>query len=134
MRIVVLNYSHPLSADQLARLVTILGETPLVCELATQVDRDRPLAEVALELAEQAGLSRSAWQTTPLLLNPPALAPLALALIAEIHGRSGGFPAMLNIRPVANSLPTRYEVAEVVNLDALRQAARSRRSEVGDSA
>jgi hypothetical protein len=57
-------------------------------------------------------------------VNPPALAPLALALIAELHGRCGGFPAMLNVRPVAGAIPTRYEVAEVVNLQTVRDAAR----------
>ncbi len=31
---------------------------------------------------------------------------------------------MLNVRPVADSTPTRYEVAEVVNLQAIRDAAR----------
>ena len=59
------------------------------------------------------GVDPEAWQTTPLVLNPPALAPLALALLAELHGRCGGFPALLNVRPVADSLPTRYEVAEL---------------------
>lgn len=67
------------------------------------------------------------WQATPIVLNPPALAPVALALIAEIHGRSGGFPALLHVRPVEGSLPTRYEIAEVVNLQALRLDARGRR-------
>ena len=127
MRLLLLNYSHPLGDEQLARIAQICGATPDVCALSTQADRSRPLAEVARELADAAGLSPEAWQTTPLLLNPPALAPLALALIAELHGRCGGFPAMLNVRPVADSVPTRYEVGEVLNLQAVREAARGRR-------
>lgn len=71
-------------------------------------------------------MTPEAWQATPLVLNPPALAPLALALIAELHGRCGGFPALLNVCPVAGSTPTRYEVAEIVNLQALREVARGR--------
>jgi hypothetical protein len=47
--------------------------------------------------------------------------------MAEIHGRSGYFLPILNIRPIAGSTPTRYEVAEIVNLDAIRQEARTRR-------
>lgn len=95
--------------------------------MGSLVDRSRPLAEVARQLADAAGLSTEEWQTRPLLLNPPALAPVALALIAEIHGRSGGFPAILNVRPVVGSTPTRYELAEVLNLQAVRDAARARR-------
>lgn len=127
MAVLLLNYAHPLAEAQLAKVAGIVGETPEVRELATQVDRGRPLAEVARELAELAGLSAEGWQTTPLVLNPPSLAPLALALLAELHGRCGGFPALLNVRPVEGSVPTRYEVAEVVNLQELRDRARGRR-------
>lgn len=127
MAVLLLNYAHPLTDAQLATVARIVGEAPLVHDLATNVDRRRPLAEVARELAEAAGLSAAEWQTAPLVLNPPALAPLALALLAELHGRCGGFPAMLNVRPVADSTPTRYEVAEVLNLQALRESARATR-------
>jgi len=123
---IVLNYAHPLTAAQSARLAELLGETPEVRDIPVHVDRARPLAAVATELADAAGLMPSEWQTRPLLLNPPGLAPLALALIAEIHGRCGYFPAIISIRPVADMTP-RYEVAEIVNLQDLRDTARARR-------
>ncbi len=53
--------------------------------------------------------------------------PLALALIAELHGRCGYFPPILNIRPAPGALPPSYDVAEIVNLQALRDTARGRR-------
>ncbi|MFN3763696.1 MAG: CRISPR-associated protein Csx15, partial [Anaerolineae bacterium] len=49
------------------------------------------------------------------------------ALLAELHGRCGYFPAMLRVRPVPGSTPPRYEVAEIVNLQMLREEARKRR-------
>ncbi len=127
MSLLLLNYSHPLSEADLALITATCGAAPEIRGLAVTVDRSRPLAEVARELADAAGLSAAEWQTRPLLLNPPALAPVALALIAEIHGRSGGFPAILNVRPVEGSTPTRYELAEILNLQAIRDAARTRR-------
>lgn len=132
MRLLLLNYGHALGEGVLAAVVRICGTEPEVRELASQADRQRPLADVARELADAVGLSSRAWETTPLILNPPALAPLTLALIAELHGRCGGFPAILNVRPVAGSVPTRYEVAEVLNLQALREAARARRGLTDD--
>ena len=50
-------------------------------------------------------------------------------LLAELHGRCGYFPAQLRLRPVPGSLPPRFEIAEVLNLQALRDAARERRSD-----
>jgi len=123
----LLNYAHPLTEAQLAQASTLAGAPLEVRDIAVQIERARPIAEVALELAEAAGLTPTEWQTRPLLVNPPGLAPLALALIAELHGRSGHFPAILNIRPVVGAVPVRYEVAEIVSVQALRDAARGRR-------
>lgn len=125
---ILINFSHPLTDQQLAQVAAFVGEMPEVRAIDAQIDRERPLADVAVELVDRVGLSPDEWQTTPLLINPPALAPLAVVVLAEIHGRAGGFPAMVNIRPVAGSIPTRYEVAEVLNLQTLREAARRSRT------
>ena len=125
---ILLNYAHPLTAEQLVRISELANTTPDVRDIAVHIDRNDPLAGVAVALADAAKLDGSAWQTTPLLLNPPGLAPLALALIAEIHGRCGYFLPILNLRPVAGSLPPRFEVAEILNLQTLREAARERRT------
>lgn len=124
----VLNYSHPLTSEQRAQLEALVGEPLEVRDLAAHLDLAQPFAEHAVALADAAGLSAEAWQTTPLLIVPPALNVAALALIAELHGRCGYFPPVVRLRPVPNALPPRFEVAEIVNLQAIRQAARSRRA------
>lgn len=123
----LLNYAHPILDVQLARVAELLGAEIALRDIPVTVARERPIAEVTVELADAAGLSPAEWQTTPIIVNPPGLAPLALALLAEIHGRAGGFPAMLNVRPVSGSTPTTYEVAEIVNLQGIRDRARLRR-------
>lgn len=127
MSILLLNYAHPLTEEQLGQVSALLGETPEVRFISTQVDRDISLAQVAGDLATATGLLPAEWQTRRLVVNPPSLAPVALALLAEIHGRCSYFPPILNIRPVLDALPPRYEVAEIVNLQAVRDTARHRR-------
>jgi len=78
-------------------------------------------------MADACGLSPTEWQTLPLLVVPPALNFSAVALLAELHGRCGYFPAQVRLRPVQGSIPPRYEVAEILDLQAIRDAARGRR-------
>ena len=76
----LLNYNHPLTDAQLAQIAALRGATPEVRDIDVQIDRARPLADVAVELADAASLTPVEWQTLPLLINPPGLAPLALAV------------------------------------------------------
>jgi hypothetical protein len=125
--VILLNYAHPITAAQLAQVAALAGAAPEVRDMVVQVDRARPLAEVAVELADAAGLSGVQWQSVALLVNPPSLAPVALALLAELHGRCGYFVPILNIRPVEGAPHQGYEVAEIIALQRLRDAARERR-------
>jgi len=98
-----------------------------VMDIPTQFDHERPFDEQVRGLVDGIGLSAEQWQTTPLLVNPPALSAIAVALLAELHGRIGHFPAVLRLRPVAESMPLRYEVAEVIDLQVVRDKTRRRR-------
>jgi len=48
-------------------------------------------------------------------------------VLAELHGRCGYFPSILRLKPVAGSTPPRFEVAETVNLQAVRDTSREAR-------
>ena len=125
---IILNFSHPLTPDHLQYLEAITDQsTERVIELNSHIDTQQPLAPQVATLADACHLSPTEWQTLPLLVNPPSLNFTAVALLAELHGRCGYFPAHLRMRPVQGSVPPRYEVAEVLNLQALRDAARERR-------
>ena len=75
-------------------------------------------------IAHDVGKERVEWQTLSLLISPPSLNFVAAALLAELHGRCGYFPAHLRLRPVGTSITPRYEVAEVLDLQGVRDKAR----------
>jgi hypothetical protein len=126
--ILLLNFSHPLTDAHLAQAEALTGQhVERVAEVHSQIDAQQPLSPQVVEMVDACGLSPAEWQTLPLLVNPPALNFSAVALLAELHGRLGYFPAVVRTRPIEDSLPPRYEVAEIVNLQALRDAARQKR-------
>jgi hypothetical protein len=123
----ILNFSHPLTEEQLAQVegLTDKGENITeVRDIPVQFDHSRPFVAQVTALVEACGLSAGEWQTTPLLIVPPALNFIAVALLAELHGLMGYFPDCLRLRPVAGARPLRYEVAEILDLQTIRDAAR----------
>ena len=125
---ILLNFAHPLTDEHLSQIEALTSQTvERVVEINSQIDPQQPLVPQVVALADQAGLSPAEWQSLPLLVNPPSLNFIAVTLLAELHGRCGYFPAHLRMRPVPESIPPRYEVAEVINLQAVRDAARRRR-------
>ena len=124
----LLNFSHPITSAQRGQIEALAGQAiARIIDVPTQMENDEPFAPQIVALADAAGLTPKEWQTAPLLVNLPGYAPAAACLLAEIHGRAGHFPAIVRIRPVTGSSPTIYEVAEIINLQAVRDAARERR-------
>ncbi len=77
-------------------------------------------------LVDSLGVAPAEWQQAALVVICQSQFGAA-AVLAELHGRCGYFPPVVRLRPVAGSLPPRYEVAEIINLQAMRDAARQRR-------
>lgn len=127
---IVVNFAHPLTEDHLSQVERLTGvAVARVISVDSSVDVMAALGPQVTALADACGLSPTEWQTLPILVNPPSLNYIAVALLAELHGRCGYFPAHLRLRPVAGVTPTRYEVAEILDLQTRREAARSRRPE-----
>jgi len=140
---ILLNFAHPLTPDHLQQIEALTGQkVERVVEVPSQIDPQQPLVPQVVALADAAGLSPAEWQTLPLLVNPPSLNFIAVTLLAELHGRCGYFPAHLRLRRVgvgegdrvgegnafAYPGPPRYEVAEILDLQAVRDKARTRRN------
>lgn len=125
----ILNYSHPLTADHLAQIEGLINQK--ITEVRTipaQFDPQQPFQPQVEAIIEAAGLTAAEWQATPLLIVPPALNFIAVALLAELHGLMGYFPDCIRLRPVEGARPPRFEVAEILDLQAYRERGRNRRA------
>ncbi|RME51780.1 MAG: hypothetical protein D6796_00225 [Caldilineae bacterium] len=125
----ILNFSHPLTDTQKQQIETLTGNP--ITEIRTvpsQMDNNQPFAEQIAAKVAAIGLTPQEWQNTPLLIVPPALNFSAAVLLAHLHGLMGYFPPIVRTRPVPDALPPRFEVAEIINLQAVRQKARQERA------
>jgi hypothetical protein len=126
---ILLNFSHPLTPEQLAQLETVAGQPfERVEALFTHFDLDQPFGPQVDALLERLPFSAAEWQTAPIVVNPPSYNFIAAYVLAELHGRMGYFPPLVRLKPVAGAMPPRYEVAEIMNLQAVRDAARKKRA------
>jgi hypothetical protein len=123
----IINFSHPLTLEQRAQ-IEALAHTSIeeVRTIPVQIDQAGPLEPQIVAIVDAVGLTSEEWQTRPLLINPPGYAPAAFVLLAELHGRIGHFPSLIRLRPKPGPV-TSYEVAELLNLQSIREAARKRR-------
>jgi hypothetical protein len=125
---IILNFAHPLTPRQLDQIATLVGNTPeRVQEIRSQFDLEHPFNQQIVRLLDDIDISAQQWQTDGWLIVLPSLNYAAAVLLAELHGRMGHFPAILRLRPIAGALVAEYEVAEIINLEAVRSEARTRR-------
>jgi len=124
---VVLNLGHPFSEGALADLREHLGcDEITILNLPSAYDLNAPFEQQVTDQLDAANLTSIDWQNLPLLLIPPSLAVASPVVLAQIHGRRGSFPGLVRQVRTAGVLGA-WRVAEVVDLEATRQAARERR-------
>lgn len=125
---IVINFSHPLTDEQIAQIET-LARQPVerVIALPVHFDSEQPFIPQLNTLLDTLPLTPAELQTAPLVVNLPSLNFISALTLAALHGRMGYFPPVLRLRPVTDALPPRYEVAEVLNLQFVRDAARKTR-------
>jgi len=125
---ILLNFSHPLTPEHLETIETLTrNKVAQVVDLPIHFDHNQPFQPQLQKVLETVTLSPQEWQTAGILVNLPSFNYIAAMTLAELHGRMGYFPPILRLRPVEGSIPPRFEVAEVINLQALRDAARKER-------
>jgi hypothetical protein len=125
---IILNFTHPLSPKQIEQIATLAGNQPeRVHDIKVQFDVDQPFAAQVVAMLDTLSISPAEWQSGGWLIVLPSLNYIAGVLLAELHGRMGHFPAILRLKAASNAVVTEYEVAEIINLEVVRQEARTRR-------
>ncbi len=125
---IVLNFAHPLTEAQKAQIEALTGEAiERVIAVPVHFDHQKPFVPQLQDLMARIPLTPEEWQTVRILVNPPSLNFITALLLAELHGRMGYFPPILRLRPVPGAVPPRYEVAEILNLQEVREQARASR-------
>jgi hypothetical protein len=126
---ILINFAHPITSSQMEQIESLLGQSiHRVLEINSQIDVNLPLAPQITQMADAVGLTPIQWQTEPILINTPSLNYSALLLLVELHGRMGYFPPIIRIRPVSQGPMQKFEVAEIINLQSLRENARQTRN------
>ncbi len=138
----LINFGHPVTPTQLAQIGELLAKSEpaaglkvgRVINVPVQVDlydsEDNALASQAEFFVRECNLTPTEWQTVPLLISLPGLAPIAACLLAELEGRIGHLPSICVMRPVAGTPVTLYEVSAILNLQDIRSEARKRRQPI----
>lgn len=123
----ILNFTHPLTEEQRAQIEALVGtHITDIRIIPVQINQAEPLDAQISAIIDSVKLSSEEWQTAQLIINPPGYAPAAFVLLAQLHGRIGHFPTLLRLRPKYGATTT-FEVAELLNLQEVRDTARTRR-------
>ncbi len=124
----LLNFGHPFTEQQLASLSEHLGGTELEeVKLAAHFDPEQTFQPQVDAVMRRIEIKPDEWQQQPIIVNLPTLSVIAGLVLAELHGRMGYFPPVVRLKPVSSLGPVVFELAEVLNLNAIRDQARRRR-------
>ncbi len=126
---IILNFSHPLSEEQIHAVET-LAEQPIeqLFDITCDLDHCRPFTDQIEGLIRSIPLSTGDWQSKPILVNLPSLNYAAAVLLAQLHGLMGYFPPCIRMRPEQAGVMRKFGLAEIINLQVVRDAARSWRA------
>jgi hypothetical protein len=124
----LLNFSHPVTDAQRVQIETFANaKIAATIDVPVQFDEQAPFVEQVTMLIRTIDLTPAQWQNEAILVVLPSLNFIAALLLAELHGRMGYFPSVVRTRPLADSVPRRYEVAEILDLQTVRERARRSR-------
>lgn len=127
-RVILVNFHHPLTETQREQARLLMNvRIDDVIDVPVHFSHDVPFHEQARTCVDRVGLTSHQWQTKDIVVNLPGFSPAAAAILAELHGRMGHFPNVLRLKPCHAEGGTTYEVAEIMNLQEIRDTSRTKR-------
>lgn len=124
---ILINFSHPFTDEQRKQVEDTMLMPMTIVDVRCQLDVGEPFADQVMALVDEISLSANEWQTEPIAVNLPALSTAATLLLAELHGRMGYYPPVVRLKQVDGSVPPRWELAEILDINNQRNEARKRR-------
>lgn len=126
---VIVNFTHPITEEQCKQIEEKAGlyisEIVQPTKIPIHFNEDNSFEEQVVKCIDEIGLTDEQWQGLQILVNIPGFATIAAPLIAELHGRMGHFPNVIRFKR-SKTDATRYDFEEVVQLQRIRDNARSR--------
>lgn len=128
LTVILLNFAHPLTEDNIKVIKGLAKQSVLdIKNINAQIDPEGDVSAQVEDILNRAGLSSEQWQKTPIIINLPSLSYSAAIMLALLHGRMGYFPPILRMKPESGSIIPKFVVAEIINLQAVRDQARKER-------
>lgn len=124
----ILNFSHPLTREHIEQINNLLRkDIEEIRKIPVFFDNYQSYEGQIEDLIKRCNLTPLEWQTRPIIIVPPSFNFIAVSLIAALHGIMGYFPPVIRLRPVPGSVPPKFEVAEIINLQQIREKFRKNR-------
>lgn len=127
---IIINFSHPITPEQIEQIEKLYYEqyeltekVEQVIDIPVAIQNDKPIMTQVNDLIRQfqAAITPAQGNDEVVLINLPGLAIVA-AIIAVWLVDSGYFnytPLVMRVAPVAGSLPPKFNVVELVEIEAI---------------
>lgn len=110
---IVLNFGHPMTEEQLAQVAELVGEAVTVVDVPNQILNEYGIIEQIEEKLETAGVTEEMIDDG-VIINPPGLGVSAAVLMAVFYERFKTFPRVIRMVRDGDALPPKFVVKEVV--------------------
>jgi hypothetical protein len=117
---ILINFGAPFRPLQISQAEAFLHE-PItrVIDLSINVDPDQEMLAQFKKSMARMKLSNLDLRAEPVVVNLPQQNYLSVMVLAELHARMGYFPCILRTRMKSSGILPYYEVAEVIDLQAV---------------